>query len=62
MDGNAHHSRQLPVLLAGGGGTLRGGRCLDYSQEKTATSAGCTSPLWSAWTSGWSGSATQTRL
>jgi hypothetical protein len=35
MDGNAHDSRQLPVLLAGGGGgTLRGGRCLDYSQEK----------------------------
>ena len=35
MDGNSHDSRQLPVLLAGGGGgTLRGGRCLDYSQEK----------------------------
>ena len=34
MDGNSHDSRQLPVLLAGGGGgTLRGGRCLDYSKE-----------------------------
>lgn len=34
MDGNAHDSRQLPVLLAGGGGgTLRGGRCLDYTKE-----------------------------
>ena len=31
-DGNAHDSRQLPVLLAGGGGgTIRGGRLLDYS-------------------------------
>jgi hypothetical protein len=34
-DGNAHDSRQLPVLLAGGGGgTLRGGRMLDYSQRE----------------------------
>lgn len=33
-DGNAHDSRQLPVLLAGGGGgTIRGGRMLDYSQN-----------------------------
>ena len=35
FDGNAHDSRQLPVLLAGGGGgTVRGGRMIDYSQQK----------------------------
>ncbi|MGE9266906.1 MAG: DUF1552 domain-containing protein [Verrucomicrobiales bacterium] len=34
-DGNAHDSRQLPVLLAGGGGgTIKGGRMIDYSQEE----------------------------
>ena len=34
FDGNAHDSRQLPILLAGGGGgTLRGGRLLDYSAD-----------------------------
>jgi len=34
-DGNAHDSRQLPILLAGGGGgTIRGGRMLDYSAEE----------------------------
>ncbi len=34
-DGNAHDSTQLPLLLAGGGGgTLRGGRALDYSKEE----------------------------
>ena len=34
FDGNAHDSRQLPVLLAGGGGgTIRGGRLLDYSSD-----------------------------
>lgn len=34
-DGNAHDSRQLPVLLAGGGGgTIRGGRMLDYSNDE----------------------------
>jgi len=34
MDGNAHDSKQLPVLLAGGGGgSLRGGRLLDYSKD-----------------------------
>jgi hypothetical protein len=34
-DGNAHDSRQLPVLLAGGGGgTIKGGRMLDYSKEE----------------------------
>ena len=33
-DGNAHDSKQLPVLLAGGGGgSLRGGRLLDYSKD-----------------------------
>ncbi len=33
-DGNAHDSRKLPILLAGGGGgTLRGGRVLDYSTD-----------------------------
>ena len=33
-DGNAHDSRQLPILLAGGGGgSLRGGRVLDYRPE-----------------------------
>jgi hypothetical protein len=33
-DGNAHDSRQLPILLAGGGGgTLKGGRMLDYSEQ-----------------------------
>ncbi len=35
MDGNAHDSRQLPVVLAGsGGGTIKGGRYLDYSQDE----------------------------
>ncbi|MDF1813172.1 MAG: DUF1552 domain-containing protein [Verrucomicrobiales bacterium] len=34
-DGNAHDSRQLPVLLAGGGGgTIKGGRMLDYSKQE----------------------------
>ena len=34
-DGNAHDSRQLPILLAGGGGgTLKGGRMLDYSTQE----------------------------
>ncbi len=34
FDGNAHDSRQLPILLAGGGGgSLRGGRMLDYSKD-----------------------------
>lgn len=34
-DGNAHDSRQLPVVLAGGGGgTIKGGRMLDYSGEE----------------------------
>ncbi len=33
MDGNAHDSTQLPVVLAGGGGgTIRGGRLFDLSQ------------------------------
>lgn len=35
FDGNAHDSRQLPVLLAGGGGgTIKGGRLLDYSKDE----------------------------
>jgi hypothetical protein len=35
FDGNAHDSRHLPVLLAGGGGgTIRGGRMLDYSNDE----------------------------
>jgi hypothetical protein len=36
MDGNAHDSKQLPVVVAGrGGGTIAGGRVLDFStQEK----------------------------
>jgi len=35
MDGNAHDSRQLPVLLAGGGGgTVRGNRLIDVSGEE----------------------------
>jgi hypothetical protein len=34
MDGNAHDSTQLPILVAGGGGgTVRGGRVLDYSKD-----------------------------
>lgn len=34
MDGNAHDSTQLPVVLAGGGGgTIKGGRLLDYSKD-----------------------------
>jgi hypothetical protein len=34
-DGNAHDSTQLPLLVAGGGGgTIRGGRLLDYSQDE----------------------------
>jgi hypothetical protein len=33
-DGNAHDSTQLPVVLAGnGGGTIKGGRMLDYSKD-----------------------------
>jgi hypothetical protein len=33
-DGNAHDSKKLPVLLAGGGGgTIRGGRLLDYTTD-----------------------------
>lgn len=35
FDGNAHDARQLPVLLAGGGGgSIRGGRVLDYSNDE----------------------------
>jgi hypothetical protein len=34
-DGNAHDSQQLPAVLAGGGGgTIRGGRMLDYSKDE----------------------------
>lgn len=34
MDGNAHDSRQLPVVLAGGGGgTIKGGRAYDLSED-----------------------------
>ena len=34
MDGNAHDSRQLPVVLAGrGGGTVQGGRVHDLSAD-----------------------------
>ncbi len=34
-DGNGHDSKQLPILLAGGGGgTIRGGRMIDYSQDE----------------------------
>jgi hypothetical protein len=34
MDGNAHDSRQLPVVLAGGGGgTIQGGRFHDLSKD-----------------------------
>lgn len=34
MDGNAHDSRQLPVVLAGGGGgTVKGGRLHDLSED-----------------------------
>lgn len=34
MDGNAHDSRQLPVVLAGGGGgTIQGGRFHDHSAD-----------------------------
>ncbi len=34
-DGNAHDSHQLPIVLAGGGGgTIKGGRLLDYSKEE----------------------------
>lgn len=34
MDGNAHDSRQLPVVLAGlGGGTIKGGRYYDLSED-----------------------------
>lgn len=33
-DGNAHDSRQLPLLVAGnGGGTIKGGRLLDFSKD-----------------------------
>lgn len=35
MDGNAHDSKQLPVVLAGrGGGTVAGGRVLDFSEKE----------------------------
>ncbi|MFM8893230.1 MAG: DUF1552 domain-containing protein [Planctomycetia bacterium] len=34
MDGNAHDSRQLPVVLAGGGGgTIKGGRAYDLNAD-----------------------------
>jgi hypothetical protein len=34
MDGNAHDSRQLPVVLAGGGGgTIKGGQAYDLSRD-----------------------------
>ena len=34
MDGNAHDSRQLPVVLAGGGGgTIKGGKAYDLSKD-----------------------------
>jgi hypothetical protein len=34
MDGNAHDSRQLPVVLAGGGGgTIKGGQAYDFHQD-----------------------------
>ena len=34
MDGNAHDSRQLPVVLAGGGGgTIKGGQAYDLSAD-----------------------------
>jgi hypothetical protein len=34
-DGNAHDSKQLPILLAGGGGgTIKGGRMIDYSKDE----------------------------
>ena len=34
FDGNAHDSRQLPVVLAGGGGgTIQGGRLHDHSAD-----------------------------
>ena len=34
MDGNAHDSRQLPIVLAGGGGgTIKGGQAYDLSGE-----------------------------
>ncbi len=35
MDGNAHDSRELPIILAGGaGGSIQGGRAFDLSNEK----------------------------
>ncbi|MBX7210507.1 MAG: DUF1552 domain-containing protein [Verrucomicrobiaceae bacterium] len=35
FDGNAHDSTQLPVVLAGlGGGTIKGGKYLDYSKQE----------------------------
>lgn len=35
FDGNAHDSRQLPVVLAGlGGGTIKGGQFYDYSKDE----------------------------
>jgi hypothetical protein len=34
MDGNAHDSKQLPVVLAGGGGgTIKGGQAYDLSAD-----------------------------
>ncbi|HCN78518.1 MAG TPA: hypothetical protein DIT13_15150, partial [Verrucomicrobiales bacterium] len=33
-DSNAHDSPQLPLVLAGGGGgTLRGGRCVEFDKK-----------------------------
>lgn len=35
FDGNAHDSHQLPIVLAGGGGgTIKGGRLLDYTGQE----------------------------
>ena len=35
MDGNAHDSKQLPVVVAGrGGNSIKGGQVLDYTDKE----------------------------
>ena len=42
FDGDLHSAEQLPILLTGGGGgTLRGGRILDYMDKGDANRRAC---------------------
>ena len=63
--GSRHDSTKVPVLQIGGlGGTLETGRVLDYRTRatRTASSAACTCPSWTAWESRSTALATPTRV